>query len=220
MSHSDLNAAPVCGRATVHQARTFVRACSLALAVIAMPAAALASPYSSAAYEVSGVSFDPSQQVEGRAFELSGLGLHRYRVFIKLYAMALYLDPRAQPVEVTPDRVLEDVPKRLELETFWPISADIFRRLTRERIERAVTAELFERLEPSIEALNALYEDVQPGDRYAITYVPGRGTELAMNGVPKGVVEGETFARAVFGIWLGEQPMDRRLRGKLVEDPE
>ena len=181
-------------------------------------AVSLAGP-AGASYEVSGVAFDTAQQVDGRPLELSGYGLHRYRAFIKLYAMALYVEPGLGDDALTADDVLEsDVPKRLELETFWAIPARIFRRLTRERIERAVPAEEFEALAPSIEALNALYEDVQPGDRYAITYVPGRGTELAKNGVPRGVVEGERFARAMFGIWLGDDPFDRRLRRKLLED--
>jgi len=177
----------------------------------------LAGP--SPASEVAGVAFDPMHRVDGRSLALSGLGLHRYRLVIKLYAIALYVDPEVGAGEVTPDVVLGDVPKRLELETFWPIRAEIFRRLTRERIEQAVPAERFAQLAPSIEALNALYEDTEKGDRIAITYLPGRGTELARNGVPKGVVEGESFAEAMFGIWLGDRPMDTGLRAKLVEKP-
>ena len=49
---------------------------------------------------------------------LRGLGLLRYRMFIKAYAAALYLGPGV-PV----GRVLEDVPKRLEIEYFWNLSA-------------------------------------------------------------------------------------------------
>ncbi|MDH4017140.1 MAG: chalcone isomerase family protein [Actinomycetota bacterium] len=178
---------------------------------------------SAAAYEVSGVSFDRSQLVAGRPLALSGYGLHRYRLFIKLYAMALYVDPASQVADVRGDMSAEvvldeDVPKRLELETFWAIPADIFRRLTRERIEGAVTPGEYAQLAPQVEALNALYEDVEPGDRYAITYVPGLGTELAKNGESKGVVAGEEFARAMFGIWLGEKPFDRKLRAQLLED--
>lgn len=169
-----------------------------------------------AATEVSGIRFDPAQRVGEHSLELSGLGLHRYRIFIKLYAMALYVDPSLQRGGLTPQVVLEDVPKRLELETFWKIPAHVFQRLTRERIAGAVLPSQYEALEPSIEALNALYEDVEPGDRYTITYLPGRGTELAKNGVPRGVVEGERFARAMFGIWLGDVPMDDGLRARLV----
>jgi hypothetical protein len=187
-------------------------------ALAALATALLLNAGAAAGYEVSGVSFDGLQRVDGQPLELTSLGLHRYKLVVKLYAMALYLDPGLRADGLSADEVLEpEVPKRLELETFWAIPAHIFRRMTREQIARAVSPDELERLSPSIEALNALYEDVEPGDRYAITYLPGRGTELAKNGVSKGVVEGETFARAMFGIWLGDQPFDRRLRSQLLE---
>ena len=58
---------------------------------------------------------------------------------------------------------------------------------------------------------------MEPGDRYALTYLPGEGTELAKNGVRLALVPGEEFAEAYFGIWLGEAPLDRNLRDQLLE---
>lgn len=185
---------------------------ALSLSLVAPPAPA-------SALEVSGVAFESARLVDGRPLALSGLGLHRYRVFIKIYAMALYLDPAERSAGVpSADRVLApDVRKRLELETFWAIPAGIFRRMTRDRIERGVSSETYARISPQVEALVALYEDVRPGDRYAISYVPGVGTELTKNDVTMGVIEGEEFSRAMFGIWLGEVPFDRKLREQLLE---
>ncbi len=59
---------------------------------------------------------------------------------------------------------------------------------------------------------------MKPGDRYSLTYLPGEGTELAKNGVPLALVPGEDFARAYFGIWLGEDPLDRDLRDQLLKE--
>ena len=64
-----------------------------------------------------------------------------------------------------------------------------------------------------------MYVDVKPGDRYALTYVPGVGTELAFNGKPRGVIEGADFAAAYFAIWLGPQPLDNSLKEKLLGIP-
>ena len=63
---------------------------------------------------------------------------------------------------------------------------------------------------------NSLYEDVQPGDRYSLTYIPGRGTELALNGEPKGIIEGAEFAQAVFSIWLGPKPIDNTFKKQIL----
>jgi hypothetical protein len=61
-------------------------------------------------------------------------------------------------------------------------------------------AQTLEKLRPRIEKHNALYADVQPGDRYALTYVPGSGTELTLNGTPRGIIRGADFASAIFAI--------------------
>jgi hypothetical protein len=57
---------------------------------------------------------------------------------------------------------------------------------------------------------------VEPGDRYTLTYAPGWGTELALNGEPLGRIAGPDFASAVFSIWLGDEPMDKPLKRRLL----
>jgi hypothetical protein len=58
---------------------------------------------------------------------------------------------------------------------------------------------------------------VQPGNRYSLTYIPGKGTELALNGVPQGVIEGADFAAAVFSMWLGPKPISESLKKDLLD---
>ena len=74
-------------------------------------------------------------------------------------------------------------------------------------------------IQSRIDAINALYEDVGPGDRYALTYLPGRGTELSRNGVSKGIIEGADFAAAYFKIWLGRKVARPELRDALRRAP-
>ena len=121
-----------------------------------------------------------------------------------------------EKVELASGAVLEDVPRRLEIEYFWPIKAEGFAKATVEGISRNVDPETLDQLQGRIDRINGLYEDVEPGDRYSLTYVPGVGTELALNGEPKGVIEGADFSSALFGIWLGEKPLDRSLKKQLL----
>jgi hypothetical protein len=161
--------------------------------------------------EIEGVVFPDRYRWSGAQLRLNGTGLLRYRVFIKGYVAALYLGD-----QVAPERALDDVPRRLDIEYFWSIPADAFTEITLEGMAQNLSADAFERLSGRIERLNALYEDVDPGDRYSLTYVPGVGTELALNGVPKGVIEGADFSVALFGIWIGEQALDESLREQLL----
>jgi hypothetical protein len=161
--------------------------------------------------EIEGVEFPDHYRSSGANLRLNGVGLLRYRVFIKGYVAALYLGDR-----VAPEEALDDVPRRLDIEYFWSIPADAFTEITLEGMARNLDAEALEPIRGRIERLNALYEDVKPGDRYSLTYVPGVGTELALNGEPKGVIEGAIFSSALFGIWIGEQALDESLREQLL----
>jgi hypothetical protein len=167
------------------------------------------------AAEIEGVRFVDSLSIGNTQLRLHGAGLMRYRVFIKGYVAALYLS-ESFGGDRAPRTVLEDVPRRLEIEYFWAISADRFAKATVKGISQNTDRKTFERLRDRIDRLNAMYEDVEPGDRYALTYVPGAGTELARNGRPLGVIEGADFSSALFAIWLGERPLNESLRRQLL----
>jgi hypothetical protein len=184
----------------------FGRATQLAMAILFAAA-------SSEAAKIEGVEFDERITAGDRMLALQSLGLLRYRVFFKGYVAALYLEPGAEPANA-----LEAVPKRLELEYFWDIGGEKFGPVAESALARNLDERSFERLRPQIEALHQQYEDVKPGDRYALTYLPGEGTELAKNGVRLALVPGEEFARAYFRIWLGEAPLDRDLRDQLLKE--
>ena len=162
------------------------------------------------AADVDGINFSDYYHVRDKKLKLTGAGLLRYWGF-KAYTGALYLEENASI-----DDVLSDRAKRIELEYFRAIKGKDFGPATDKSIARNVDAQTYSRLRPQIEYHNSLYEDVQPGDRYSLTYIPGRGTELALNGEPKGVIEGADFAAAVFSIWLGPNPINNAFKKQIL----
>ena len=172
---------------------------------------ATAAVRADAAVEIEGVRFAAEVRTGDVTMRLSCVGLLRYRVFIKAYVAALYLGDG--PVE---GNVLADVPKRLELSYFWSIAGKDFARAGDELLARNVDVTTLQALRSRVDRLNGWYRDVKPGDRYSLTYVPGVGTELALNGERLGVIDGADFAAAYFGIWLGDDPIDTRLRDQLL----
>ncbi|MBW2514960.1 MAG: chalcone isomerase family protein [Deltaproteobacteria bacterium] len=161
--------------------------------------------------EIEDVSFEDSVEVNGTRITLRGAGLFRYMGFIKAYVGALYM------LEDTPsEKVLSDTPKRLEIEYFHPIKAKDFGSASKKIMARNVEPEAFEKLKHRLEQLNALYQDVQPGDRYSLDYFPGKGIELALNGNFLGFVTGADFASAVYAMWLGEKPMNNSFKQQLL----
>ncbi len=173
--------------------------------------AILAGGAAAPAKQIEGVDFEPQVQVGGEVLDLNGYALLRYKVVFKAYVAALYLRSSLEP-----EKVLSDTPKRLEIEYFWGISADDFAKATIDGIAANLPPDKVEGLRDEIREFNTFYADVKPGDRYALTYVPDIGTELALNGTPRGIVAGDDFAAAIFSIWLGESPLDSGLKAALL----
>ena len=171
----------------------------------------VALPIPGAAALVEGVSFSDSIQAGSVTLPLRGVGLAKFLRTISVYVAALYL-----PYGTEPERVLEDVPKRLELSYFRSIRAGDFGRAADKVLADNVPPERLTVLAPRIAQLHRLYEDVKAGDRYGLTYTPGVGTELSLNGVVKGTVEGADFAAAYFAIWLGPNPINEALKLRLL----
>lgn len=145
-----------------------------ALAGISMIFLLIAStPHSGTAAKIEGVQFVEQYQRDDVTLVLHCVGLLRYKVVFKAYVAGLYLD-----AGVAAQEVLADVPKRLELSYFWGIEGSDFGKAGDEILARNVDPDTLARLRPRLEQMNALYETVKPGDRYALTYIPGIGTEL------------------------------------------
>ncbi len=160
---------------------------------------------------IENIYFKDTVEVDGTRLRIQGTGLFRYLSIIKAYVGALYLEDGQ-----TAQDVFSDIAKRLEVEYFYAIKGEDFGPVTYKMIAQNVADETLMKLRPRIDAHVALYQDVQPNDRYALTYIPGKGTELSLNGDPLGVVEGADFASAMFSIWLGTKPLNRSFKHQLL----
>jgi len=155
--------------------------------------------------------FSPEAVIHSQALPLRGAGRLVWMRMVTVYDAALYL-----PGDVVGKDVLRDVPKRLELRYHISIKGEKFGESAVPFLEKNVPREELARLKPRLEQLNRLYRDVKEGDRYALTYVPGKGTTLSLNGEPLGTIEGADFAAAYFTIWLGKKPISDTLRDELT----
>ena len=160
---------------------------------------------------VSGVKFTDNYVSGQSELPLRGAALYRYLVVIKAYAGALYL-----PENVAPEDVLTDVPKHLVLSYFHAIKGEDFGSATLKVMRKNVDSGTMTRLMPKVEQFNSFYTDVAPGDRYAITYEPGMGTTLSLNGNAVGTIPGADFAAAIFSLWLGPEPIDEKFKYALL----
>ncbi len=161
--------------------------------------------------QIDGVTFPDEYRAGDGRLAIRGYAILNYMLVIRAYAGALYLAPA-----VPRSHALSDTPRILELHYFHAISAEEFRTSTTEMIRRNTTPETFNGIRREIDAMNALYRNVSPGDRYRAEYIPGKGTTLYLKGKALGTVSGEVFSKAFFSIWIGSNPIDRSFRDRLL----
>lgn len=144
-------------------------------------------------------------------FELVGQGAFRWKRLIHAYDASLHAGKDSAPATL-----LSGAPIRLEIHYRREFSAADIVSGGDALLRRNVSAEAWKSLQDRLAKLNQAYVDVKPGDRYTLTYVPGKGTTLRLNGNPLVTVEGADFAAAYFRIWLGEDPISPQLRDLLL----
>jgi len=124
----------------------------------------------------------------------------------------LYLGDGVKPFDV-----LSDIPRRIEIHYFWDLKGTDIVEAADKILANNLSSAQLAKFRKEIRRMNSLFQDVKAGDRYTLTYIPGVGTELALNGKKKGLVPGAEFASAYFTIWLGNKPMDVPMRDALLK---
>lgn len=59
-------------------------------------------------------------------------------------------------------------------------------------------------------------EEIEEGQIYDIVYEPNKGSVIYKDGVQKGYVEGLDFKKALFNIWIGDNPADKGLKNEML----
>jgi len=174
-----------------------------------LAAVLLLSATPAGAATVKGVSFPDAATIGGRECRLNGVGV-RTKVVISVYLGALYLGTTTGDAAAA---IAADEPKRIVMHfVHSKVGADAIRAAWREGFgtnSAATLPQLNERLERFSGWFDA---DLLKGEQVVLTYLPGQGTEVTVQGKVRGVIEGADFMRALWSVWLGEKPVDGGLK--------
>lgn len=64
--------------------------------------------------------------------------------------------------------------------------------------------------------ISVFREEIKVNDEFDLVYVPKEGVKILKNNQQKKVIAGLDFKNALFGIWLGNNPVDTDLKQKLM----
>jgi hypothetical protein len=177
------------------------------LALTVMPALAAAS-----AERIEGVTVEHVREDDSGRWLLSGTHLSRWAGLVKVGVSALWLPDGAPVADVLDARV----GKQLEIRYLLPIPGERLRDGTREVMARNVPAARLAQEREALERIVNAFTDVRAGDRYTLTYRPGRGVSLARNGRVVAHTARDEAAAPLFAVWLGAQPLDAAQKRALL----
>lgn len=159
--------------------------------------------------EISGVKLAKTMESSGTTFELNGGGL-REKLWIDLYVGGLYVVEKTKDANAVMN---EDKAMMIHLQIVSTL-------ITSEKMIKACT-EGFEKstegntapLKAEIDAfIDAFKEEIVENDTYSLTYLPGKGTDIYKNGKLIKTIAGLPFKKALFGIWMCDDPADEDLK--------
>jgi Chalcone isomerase-like len=158
-------------------------------------------PMVASAADVAGVKMDDKTTVNGQNLVLNGAGL-RKKFFIKVYVGGLYLPAKmSNPAAI----LASDTPRRMVMHFLYGVSKDQMCEAWQEGLD-ANTPNSSAEVKGGFKTLCSLMEPIPKGNRLVVTYVPGTGTVVEVNGKVKGTIPGKATADAIVATWIGPKP--------------
>jgi hypothetical protein len=167
------------------------------------------------AVEVAGVKVPDSVTVAGKELKLNGAGV-RSRLFVKIYVGALYL---AQKESNAANAIGDAAAKRVALHLLRDLKAEQMSGALNEGIAANNSAAELAQLDGKIKEFTGILNGVgnaPKGARIDIDLIPGKGTQVSVNGEVKGSVAGDEFGRALLKVWLGDKPVEDSLKKAML----
>lgn len=164
--------------------------------------------------KVNGIVMPNVIKVDGKYLKLNGAGV-REKMFLDLYIGALYLEKKTSNAQ-----------EIIDGDSYMSIKMRVISGMvTRENMEEAIregfkkaTGNNTKSIDSKINDLlnKGFAGDIEKGDVFDLEYIPGKGTHLKKNGKTLVVISGLEFKKALFGIWLCNQPADANLKKKML----
>ena len=167
---------------------------------------------SALAAEVKGVKFPDKVEANGQDLTFNGGG-ERTEYGFQLYVAALYLKQKSADAARI---VAADEPMDVKLQiTSSMITPDNMKSSIMKAFEKSTNGDIAP-LKARIDAFVDVFKGLSEHDVYNFAYAPGKGVEVSGNGVILSVIDGLDFKRALFGIWLGDKPVQKELKDKML----
>ncbi len=171
----------------------------------------IASTFELVAGTLAGVTLPDTIQVGNQPLVLNGMGL-RKKFVVKVYVAGLYLEQKSSDSGAI---LKTDAPKRIVMHFVRNVSRSQLADAFAESFENN-TPDAKKTMKAEIDQFLSALSPVNDGDQMVLTYVPGTGTTVAINGNEHLTTAAPEFARVLFSVWLGPKPPNPDLQKGLL----
>ena len=173
--------------------------------------AALTTP--AAALTVEGVDVPDTYSAMDTELKLNGAGT-RSKWFMDLYIGGLYVPETIDDGQAI---INADEPQAITLHIIsGMITSDKMKSATMEGFENSTGGDLAA-IKDDVDAfLDVFSEEVKDGDVFDLVYLPGEGVRVLKNGDQRATIGDLEFKKALFGIWLSDEPAQEDLKEKML----
>ena len=166
------------------------------------------------AKEIAGVMVQETLQTgDGTLLHLNGAGI-RSKFFFDIYIAELYME---HPSNLVNEVIETSGRKRIVMHFLYDeVSKDKLTAGWDEGFAGNSKADEVVKLQDKIDRFNGMFDDVKKGDTIVLDFIPDQGTVVTVAKQEKGVIPGKDFSDALLKIWLGEKPVTKGLKAKLL----
>lgn len=174
---------------------------------------ALLAAATAGAKELGDITMPDTLTGEGQNLILNGAGF-RTKYWFKIYGCGLYLQKKDSNARQIIDA---DEPMGVRMHfVYRKVSGEDMVEMLDKGFEKSTkgnTAPIKEQIDHLLKLLPGTF---YKGDIVDLFYVPGRGIVCYINGKYAGEDPGLDFKQAVFGIWLGDEPVNETLKDEML----
>lgn len=161
---------------------------------------------------INAIDFDKNYTNTDTKLVLNGQGV-RDKFFMDLYECGLYLTQKSQDAQQI---IEEDQAMSLKLHIVSSlITSKKMEDGTLEGFEKSTNGNI-EPLKSEIETFISIFKNMKNNDTYDFFYLPTSGVKIYKNGKLISTILGIDFKKALFGIWLGDEPAQESLKNDLL----
>ncbi len=172
----------------------------------AVLAAGLALP--AGALEIEGVKLPDTLTVGGKELRLNGAGL-RKKWIVKVYVGGLYLEAPSHDAEAI---ATSDAPKAVRMVFLREVTVYQMMNAFRDGFNENYSEEEAKALKAKLRPAEKALVELQKGSVLLVSYVPGQGSTVQVEGHEPVTIPGREFGEAIFRNWIGKKPADGDLK--------